>query len=530
MAAGKTTKDVVFTAKMRDATGPGFESIKRKSKAAAVQMANTTGALVSDKTGRAMSQFNERTEKMRQLVLLSSSSMGNLAGSMVYYGGTLSYVLGIFKPWQIALLAVAVAVGWLGKVLLEESEHAKAWRKELKKTKEEVKGLGESVTGFLESQKRMRAGWTAEEGHLAKVQDEIVGVRQQLRRIDFEIKEYWTKNWKDAAKQFVPEDIRKRGEAFQAELSRLRAWETDLINADHKTRLIAINKTEKEMKEKAAEAAKRRAVERRKEMEQFAAFQRAKVAAFVKGLKAMLDAERQAEVDRTARIVRINQALAQHEAGKERRIVEGADAATARRQKELDVEAYWEDRKYVVADQAARKKLEMEKAAAEQRMEYAAMGADAMISLFGAIATGSAQQVADTLKAMAFEALARAAWHGIMAVASALLGGGLHTGQHATMAALYAGFAATYGAGALAASGMAGGGGGGGGAIGGGGYDISQRAGYQERGEEDQKTYAVFYVYGHQFFGNDVRGDRDLNDRVVRYKESQNPGRESDRF
>jgi hypothetical protein len=131
---------------------------------------------------------------------------------------------------------------------------------------------------------------------------------------------------------------------------------------------------------------------------------------------------------------------------------------------------------------------------------------------------------------MAFEALARAAWHGIMAVASALLGGGLHTGQHMTMAALYAGFAATYGAGALAAGGMAGGGGGGGGAIGGGGYDISQRAGYQERGEEDQKTYAVFYVYGHQFFGNDVRGDRDLNDRVVRYKESQNPGRESDRF
>lgn len=530
---GEVTKNVVFTAKMRDDTKAGFDKVKRNARAASKEMAKASGAMVSEKAGRAMSQFNEKTEKGRQLLTAFGGAVGGAAGNVVYYGGTLSYVIGRFSVWELAIMGVVAVIGGLIYIITRASKQEKIWASRIKESRKQLDQLHRSVTDFLESERQQAEGWSRQDVHLAKVNAQM---RVQTARLKEFGKEY-QKLWNKASYAEMVAGVADVSDAMVSgvtqawvELGRLQKLKEQLLVSDEAAKRKVMAREFKEQTEAIAEAAKRRAEERRKEAEQLKAFQLTKVAAFTKGLKATLDAERQAEVERTARFLRINEAVRAYLDRQQ----EIRDIAFQRKYEgwraELAIEASLNMQRFDMAEKTRQEALDREKAAAEQRLEYAAMGADAMVGLFSAIATGSARQVADTLKAMAFEALARAAWHGIMAVASALLGGGLHTGQHATMAALYAGFAATYGAGAMVASGLAGGGGGGGGIGGGGGYDISNRAGYEERGEEDQKTYAVFYVYGHQFFGNDVRGDRDLNDRVVRYKESQNPGRESDRF
>ncbi len=65
----------------------GFKGTTRKVEAAAAQMANKTGSLVNKKMGAAMGQFNEKTEKGRQLLTTFGGAVGGAAGNVVYYAG-----------------------------------------------------------------------------------------------------------------------------------------------------------------------------------------------------------------------------------------------------------------------------------------------------------------------------------------------------------------------------------------------------------------------------------------------------------
>lgn len=128
----------------------GYQVTAGKITKAAGTMATKTSGLVNDKMGRSMSMFNEKTEKGRQLLTTFGGAVGGAAGNVVYYAGTLSYVVGRFSVWELGIMGVLAAIGGLAWALSglteEEKKAAKAleeFNKELTDAKKKSKELYE---------------------------------------------------------------------------------------------------------------------------------------------------------------------------------------------------------------------------------------------------------------------------------------------------------------------------------------------------------------------------------------------------
>jgi len=172
----------------------GYQSTAGKITKAAGTMATKTSGLVNQKMGRAMSQFNEKTEKGRQLLTTFGGAVGGAAGNIVYYTGTLSYVIGRFSVWELAIMGAVAAIGGLVYALTRESEAEKEWAARMDASREALDKMTTSVNDFVTAQNQQLEGWSQAEVRLAKVDEEMDQQHRNYTRAIADIKK-----WKDEA-------------------------------------------------------------------------------------------------------------------------------------------------------------------------------------------------------------------------------------------------------------------------------------------------------------------------------------------
>lgn len=488
------TKNVDVNIQVKDKTGPGLKKTTQKIKTAATQAGRAASGFVSEQTGRNLSQFNEKTEKGRQLMTAFGGAMGAAGGQVTYYAGTISYVIGRFKMWELATMGIIgglVAIG--AKMLQLANERYNLLIERTNKLVQETDNFTKSIEDMVEAQLfayvQMSKWDIAEYKNRQKIQaleTDLINLQQERSRIAIAAGIYASKATGDIDAQIrkVEDSIRKATDAM------------DLLEKGERLETLTRGRRERERKTRGAEGGEFWSV--------FTIDTDQLLSDVNKGIDELMGARQQA-------LVRAREL--------ERQYYE--DSARVREENEnrrLHILQAAADAEKRIRDNAIRE----ERQAAEKRMEYVGMGADAMIGLFQAIATGSAEQISEVLKGMALEALARSAWHGIMAIFSSFFAP-WQTGQHATMAALFAGFAATYGAGSIIARGGAGGGGGGG-RGGGGGYGATPGGGgYVSERTREEKRYTII-VNGH-LINTSPDYDRVFSEGATSYEESQNPGK-----
>jgi hypothetical protein len=164
-------RDIEFRAVLIDDTAAGQAKVRQQAVQTAKQMGTAAeeagkksalaGGLVSDKLGKAMSQTNERTEKARQMLMLFGSAAGNAAGQAVYFGGTILYIVGQFRLWQLAGMGAVAAVVALGAAIhqMVNGPVIKA-NEEIKKQIDQTRALNKEFEKFAERQLDARHGTT----------------------------------------------------------------------------------------------------------------------------------------------------------------------------------------------------------------------------------------------------------------------------------------------------------------------------------------------------------------------------------
>lgn len=94
-------QEVTIIIKAKDMTSEEMIKIKKRIEGAAKETGKKAGGMVTEQTGKALSQLNEKTEKGRQLLTTFGGAMGGVAGQAVYYGGTLC----LDKATEVATMA-----------------------------------------------------------------------------------------------------------------------------------------------------------------------------------------------------------------------------------------------------------------------------------------------------------------------------------------------------------------------------------------------------------------------------------------
>ncbi len=160
----------------------GFKKTGAKLKGAAQKTGQAMGGMVGENTGRAMSQFNEKTEKGRQLLTAFGGAAGGAAGNIVYYTGTLSYVIGRFSKMELGLMTVIAGLGALAYALLKATPEEIAWKK---RTEEHTKRMADMVIKIdeiTEANTRQMLGLKSQ----AQIQEHIT--REKIKSLEREIK------------------------------------------------------------------------------------------------------------------------------------------------------------------------------------------------------------------------------------------------------------------------------------------------------------------------------------------------------
>lgn len=137
--------------------------------------------------GRAMSQFNEKTEKGRQLTLAmasalgsSGSAMGNVAGQAIYYGGTLGYVFGKISPLELGIMGLIGGLTALTAVLAGTDQ---PWDHEVRSIESATKALGD-LTNQVDS---AVAAFEREQSGLSKNQILYRTISDQIRDVEIAV-------------------------------------------------------------------------------------------------------------------------------------------------------------------------------------------------------------------------------------------------------------------------------------------------------------------------------------------------------
>jgi len=131
----------------------GFTQTAKNVESASQQMAEKTGTFVSEGMGRSMSQFNEKTEKARQLMTAFGGTLGEVAGQATYYAGTLSYVAGRFKKMELGIMGAIGAITTLGVSFYKlATEQISAVLGNIGELTKEIDSLTASVEKMYESQ------------------------------------------------------------------------------------------------------------------------------------------------------------------------------------------------------------------------------------------------------------------------------------------------------------------------------------------------------------------------------------------
>jgi len=168
-AVVKISADVSGLNTGMDTAGAKVSGLETKLKGASVA-GNKMGGMLGDNVRKKLGAFNEKTEKGRQLVtaFAGTTGMGGAAGSAIYYGGTLSYVVGRFSAVELAVMATVgslTALGvafyqWAtgpGKEALEMMEDLTSeMEKQVKKTQDLIDNYWLEVEGLNKWEKAAR--------------------------------------------------------------------------------------------------------------------------------------------------------------------------------------------------------------------------------------------------------------------------------------------------------------------------------------------------------------------------------------
>ena len=154
-------KDTAIRVTISDQTQAGAAKVEQSTR----KLANSVGTFVSDKAGKAMSQFNEKTEKGRQLINAFGTAVGGASGQLsgfaanaVYYSGTIGYVIGRFSAWELAIMGTIAAVGALTVAIFSESEAEKQWREHIEKETKATEKLNEELRKLAQQKKETAYG------------------------------------------------------------------------------------------------------------------------------------------------------------------------------------------------------------------------------------------------------------------------------------------------------------------------------------------------------------------------------------
>jgi hypothetical protein len=522
-------KKATFVIEGKDDTKKATDSAKRNVKAAANEMGRSmkSAGFVTDKTGRALSQFNEKTEKGRQLLTTFGGALGGAAGQAVYYGGTLSYVVGRFSLLELGVMGAVAAVTAIGVAMynqvigpLDDAQEA------LKKTTEETNKLRIANEKLLEKMDLAKLGFTDFDFIILKTKRQRTELILQIANMEDKLKEL---NERNAAARTVAWTLGEFGETAEGiakaknELALLNAELKDMeerarikklpalvpiteeTEVERKTR---VKKFEDRRKERERELGAARDVILQREAQE--AKERLALAEFDRRKKEQRERALNAEA---ARLLAHHDHLADLEAAasKERLDRERAEAEEIARIQEEQMRK---------REQSIRNAMDL----AKESINVSAQLGD-MFDLWGVSAAKSekerekaeAKRLA-TISAikMAFEIAEAAA-----AFASQRYGEGA---QHVLAAALYG---ATLG---KALAGMAGGGAGAAAGTGAGaartrGPDLTTR----EEAEQEARQNVTINIFGH--FITDTRdADRVFFEGARNFETNQRPGRDRGRF
>lgn len=479
-------------------------------------MAMRRTGFVSPEMSKQMSAFNERTERARQLMVAFGGTLGAAGGQATYYAGTILYIYGMFSKMQLVIMGGIGAIAALGKAMYDAaSGPLNDMREGLKKAAEEAGQLADNLADSAEQAILSAAGWS-------KWDIKILGARRQLA----EVTEHLTDL--EAERNKLAIEAGWIGEAaagkLDEELMAARAKKAALELAIGAAKMAhMIEKARAEIDRATGSTITAGGGGDREPLD----VSQGRILSDYELLFGMLvpRGTTQQMVDEALQAMdymRSAQMMSQINWDKERQDYHEREIQRIEQQieRQMQLNQARFDRELALEEKAYKAKEREAKDAANAQMEYARMGADATIAFARAMAAGNRAAIGEELKAMALQAAAKAAWHGIMAIAAGFFLDAAHATQHATLAALYGGFAATYGAvGAGLAAGGSGGGGGGGGAPAG-GY---AEHGYKPAREDEQEQQTVVINVQGSYFESSEAG-RELWERQRAWEQQQTPG------
>jgi hypothetical protein len=133
--------------------------------------------LVGEGTGRKLTRLNEKTEKARQLMGAFGGAVGGAAGQVVYYGGTISSIIGGFSRFELGAIGIVGAIAAIGVAMWNAAnKEVEEFKKRFEETNKEIETTKESVEALLIAHRQSVAGLD----QYQKKNEEVEGVISKL--------------------------------------------------------------------------------------------------------------------------------------------------------------------------------------------------------------------------------------------------------------------------------------------------------------------------------------------------------------
>lgn len=541
---------VGFRVYVKDATKEGLDSVKTNVKTAATEAGGAMSQLVPEKTGKALTRLNEKTEKARQLMTAFGGEVGQVAGTVTFYGGTIASVVGGFNKFELGAIAAVGAVVSLGFALYKMAtgplDDAIKKLDEAKKSADEmISSWDSAVTATLDAALGLDK-WGQEARKLRADKREL---EDSVRKVTVEMDKMVT-----AAGDLgiVSAEVVKTSTAYKKLNADLADAKFRISDINHElstgiTTIRAVEAAERKKNEAARSADKAREDRSRK----WQAFQKSQDAANLKALQAGAALDEKITKDQEAARLKdfiegqkFDAAIIKSQNDREAAVAGNLEnwlalkeqleeAAFTRRVAITNRLAAYDARMAAEALRRTEANERRKREAIKRSLQFAATVSDQavqmadMFDLFGVASAKSEEERAKAEgKRLAVVNAIKAATEIAESVAAYArldpLGGTLHA------------LAATlYGAAAVKAGMAAGGGAAAGGAAAGAASERTrfregEAPGTAERATEAARGVVVINVYGHQVFGSD--SGRFFDREIESYRSHQYPGAESERF
>ncbi len=500
-------REIVFELRARaDKLEGDFDKAKDKTK--------KLGDTLDKSANRRLSQFNEKSEKARQILTAMGGTMGGVAGQATYYAGTLGFMAERFTITEVAAVGLIGGLALLG-YSLRDTEFAKEMlgtesrelRKEIDKQVIALDGLiskyADSIEGLSEAGRQFkRAGKSI--AQLRKEQEKLLALEGKIRE----------------STAYNPRAALANAKALSGVTKSLKDVNEQIDKLERKTGVTMIMGS----LDAITKAARKAIVEAEREKDRSSARAKDKAA---KGAQSEAEAEERRRLEIQREFARWRKMDTMQQTSERRAIIAQAEQAEAigkeqSRQREIArnramLQIMSQDERRLVD-----MKIAMHADASNQMIGIAVnlMAALAENGLKGAMEYASAQ-----LKGLAIEAT----WKALYALAEAYLFSATYQYKSAAEAKAAASHyaAVAVGAGAAAAvtgavGGISGGGGGQGtGRVGAGSFGGSGVPESSSGGEPKEQKFTL-YVAGPAYFGRDA--DQEIYKAAERGKSAMNPG------